>query len=229
MAGQGTCGSHAAGVQTAHPVPGAAGSPAIAGRIAGALADMATFSLSTGLRAANVAGLMWSQVDLDRRLAWIHPDQAKARKAIPVPLNAEAVAVVTKQLGKHATHVFSYRGSRITQVSTKAWYSALERAGIGDFRWHDLRHTWASWHVQGGTPLYVLQEMGGWASAEMVRRCAPCRGSSGALCRAMDTLRERGSAIHGTNPSQSREGKGKKHLGSRPKCLIHNEMLVGPE
>ncbi|CAN7463113.1 site-specific integrase [Variovorax sp. LjRoot130] len=46
------------------------------------LADMATFSLSTGLRAANVTGLMWSQVDLDRRLAWIHPDQAKARKAI---------------------------------------------------------------------------------------------------------------------------------------------------
>ncbi|WP_304308279.1 tyrosine-type recombinase/integrase [Pseudacidovorax intermedius] len=97
---------------------------------------------------------------MDKRLAWIHPDQAKARKAILVPLNAEATALVAKQLGKHATHVFSFRGSRITQVSTKAWYSALECAGIEDFRWHDLRHTWASWHVQGGTPLYVLQEMG---------------------------------------------------------------------
>mgnify|MGYP003693677133 CR=1 FL=1 len=46
------------------------------------LADMAAFSLATGLRAANVTGLQWSQVDLTRRLAWIHPDQAKARKAI---------------------------------------------------------------------------------------------------------------------------------------------------
>jgi len=41
-----------------------------------------------------------------------------------------------------------------------------------DFRWHDLRHTWASWHVQAGTPLHVLQELGGWASPEMVQRYA---------------------------------------------------------
>lgn len=58
----------------------------------------------------------------------------------------------------------------IIQVSTKAWYKALERTGITDLRWHDLRHTWASWHVQQSTPLYVLQEPGGWESAEMVRK-----------------------------------------------------------
>ena len=136
------------------------------------LADMAAFSLATGLRRANVTGLQWSQVDLVRRLAWIHPDQAKARKAIAVPLNAEAVVMIQKQIGKHATHVFSFKGKPVTQVSTKAWYQALKRAGIADFRWHDLRHTWASWHVQQGTPLHVLQELGGWESAEMVRRYA---------------------------------------------------------
>jgi integrase len=136
------------------------------------LADMAAFSLVTGLRAANVTGLMWTQVDLTRRLAWVHPDQAKARRAIAVPLNSSAVEIVQKQIGKHATHVFSYRGKPITQVSTKAWYGGLERAGIENFRWHDLRHTWASWHVQSGTPLYALQEMGGWESPDMVRRYA---------------------------------------------------------
>lgn len=57
------------------------------------LADMA-FTLATGPRAANVTGLQWSQVDLVRQLAWVHPEQAKARKAIPVPLNAEAVALI---------------------------------------------------------------------------------------------------------------------------------------
>jgi len=136
------------------------------------LADMAAFSLATGLRRANVTGLQWNQVDLVRRFAWIHPDQAKARKAIPVPLNAEAVVLIRKQIGRHPTHVFSYKGRPITQVSTKAWYLAQARAGIEDFRWHDLRHTWASWHVQQGTPLYVLQELGGWESPEMVRRYA---------------------------------------------------------
>ena len=136
------------------------------------LADMASFTLATGLRRANVTGLHWSQLDLVRRVAWIHPDQAKARKAISVPLNAEAVVLIRKQLGIHPTHVFSFKGKPIRQVSTKAWYKALQRAGISDFRWHDLRHTWASWHVQQGTPLYVLQELGGWESAEMVRKYA---------------------------------------------------------
>ena len=41
-----------------------------------------------------------------------------------------------------------------------------------DFRFHDLRHTWASWLVQAGVPVSVLQEMGGWESIEMVRRYA---------------------------------------------------------
>lgn len=40
------------------------------------------------------------------------------------------------------------------------------------FRWYDLRHTWASWLVQRRVPLYVLQELGGWQSAEMMRRYA---------------------------------------------------------
>ena len=136
------------------------------------LADMAKFSLATGLRKSNVVGLEWSQVDKARRAAWIHPDQAKARRAIAVPLNADALAVLSSRWGMHATRVFTYNGRPIRQVSTKAWKKALERAGIEDFRWHDLRHTWASWHVQSGTPLHALQELGAWETADMVRRYA---------------------------------------------------------
>ena len=44
------------------------------------LRRMALFSLATGLRKANVTGLLWSQVDVVKRVAWIHPDQAKARR-----------------------------------------------------------------------------------------------------------------------------------------------------
>ena len=54
----------------------------------------------------------------------------------------------------------------------RAWNSACKRAGIEDFRFHDLRHTWASWLIQSGVPLSVLQEIGGWENIEMVRRYA---------------------------------------------------------
>lgn len=141
------------------------------------LADMARFSLETGLRRSNVTGLQWSQVDIVRRVAWIHPDQAKAKKAITVPLSDTAIAVLRRQLTKKRApefidSVFVYHGKPVYQTVTAAWRKALRRAGIRDFRWHDLRHTWASWHVQRGTPLQVLKELGGWETMEMVQRYA---------------------------------------------------------
>jgi len=136
------------------------------------LSHMAAFSLATGLRKGNVLGLEWSQVDLTRRVAWIHPDQSKSRVAIGVPLNDDAVRIITLQRGIHPKIVFTYDGKPVHQTTTAAWYKALKRCGITDFRWHDLRHTWASWHVQGGTPLHALRELGGWESDSMVRRYA---------------------------------------------------------
>lgn len=136
------------------------------------LEAMARFSLATGLRESNVTHLEWSQVDLSRRTAWIHPDQAKAGKPIAVPLNNEAVVVLRGEEGKHHSRVFTYRGRPVDKANTAAWRKALVRAGIEDFRWHDLRHTWASWHVQNGTPLHVLQELGGWSCYSMVQRYA---------------------------------------------------------
>ncbi|MFZ1492138.1 MAG: site-specific integrase [Candidatus Competibacter denitrificans] len=137
------------------------------------LAAMMRFTLATGLRENNVVTLDWSQVDLEQRRAWVHVDQAKGRKrAIAVPLNAQAMVVLREQIGHHPTRVFCYEGQPVTRANNHAWRKALHRAGIEDFRWHDLRHTWASWHVQSGTPLNVLQELGGWASLEMVLRYA---------------------------------------------------------
>jgi integrase len=136
------------------------------------LADMARFTLATGLRRANVTKLEWGQIDMQRRVAWIHPDQAKARRAIGIPLNADACDVLMQWIGRDDRWVFTYQGHPVEQVSTSAWYKALKRAGIENFRWHDLRHTWASWHVQGGTSLQDLMAMGGWASYDLVLRYA---------------------------------------------------------
>ena len=54
-----------------------------------------------------------------------------------------------------------------------AYKAAVKAAGLpAEFDWHSLRHTWASWHVQNGTPLAVLMQLGGWASYAMVLRYA---------------------------------------------------------
>ena len=130
------------------------------------------FSLATGLRQANVLNLKWEQIDLKRQVAWIYPDQAKAGKAIGVPLNHTAMQVLMDR--PHVSdYVFTHsKGARVKSISSRVWREALDRAGIADFRWHDLRHTWASWLVQNGTPLAALKEMGGWESVEMVQRYA---------------------------------------------------------
>lgn len=130
------------------------------------------FALATGLRHGNVVGLRWDQVDLRRRVAWLYADQVKNGEDLHVSLNDAAMRILNTRRGMHREWVFTYRGKPIKCLTTKCWYNALERAGIKDFRWHDLRHTWASWLVQEGVPLYAVQEMGGWKSGAMVRRYA---------------------------------------------------------
>ena len=68
--------------------------------------------------------------------------------------------------------VFTYKDAPVARTTTKAWKHALARAGIENFRWHDLRHTWASWHVRAVTSLQEFMQHGGWSSFEMVLRYA---------------------------------------------------------
>jgi integrase len=136
------------------------------------LAVLMAFTLCTGLRQRNCSYLRWDQVDLERGTAWIFADQIKNKRNLAVPLNAQARKILVSQMGKHDTWCFPYQGEPVARCSTKAWEKAKERAGIENFRWHDLRHTWASWHVQGGTTLHELQELGGWSSFLMVQRYA---------------------------------------------------------
>lgn len=134
--------------------------------------EMALFALATGLRQANVFKLRWEQVDLGRQHAWVDSKDSKTGVGIAVPLNSIAMDVLIRQKGKHATRVFTYQGKPLNSVNTKAWKKALERAEIEDFRWHDLRHTWATWQRAAGTPTHELQKLGGWKNGSMVERYA---------------------------------------------------------
>lgn len=142
---------------------------------------MVLFAVHTGMRQSNVLGLTWDRVDLNKRLAWVYAIDTKANKTLSVPLNDVALAVLRGQLGHHPQFVFVYRGRPIKEIKT-AFLKACVRAGLGEFliegksrryrglRWHDLRHTFASWHAMNGTPPQIIKELGGWGSLQMVER-----------------------------------------------------------
>jgi integrase len=132
---------------------------------------MARFSVETGQRYSSVAKLQWSAVDLKRRHAFVTSSTSKSKRPIALPLNSAAVAVLRWQKSKHPVYVFTDQLGRAPVGSVKtAWLKAVKRAGLEGFRWHDLRHTWASWHTMAGTPPIALKELGGWASLVMVER-----------------------------------------------------------
>ena len=143
------------------------------------------FALSTGLRRSNITNLKWEQIDMQKRMAWIYADESKSGRAIGVALNDTACAVLRKNIGRHDEFVFAYvdhvknsRGEierisrRVRTNANTGWRAAMRRAGIEDFRFHDLRHTWATWLIMAGVPISALQEMGGWQTIDMVRRYA---------------------------------------------------------
>lgn len=135
------------------------------------LAALVRFALATGCRAKEITGLEWERVDLDRATAWLNHTKNGTPRG--VPLNRDAVAVLKEQQGKHHQFCFTYEGRPIRwQVSNHAWVKAVKRAGLADLRFHDLRHTWASWHRQAGTSCDELKDLGGWKSRTMVDRYA---------------------------------------------------------
>lgn len=157
---------------------------------------MAEFAITTGLRQANVLKLRWSQVDLARRLVWIEAAEMKADAPIAVPLPQRGVEILQGRVGTHEEFVFTYQGRAVSEIKT-AWMAACIRAGLGQyvmdehrrahyagFTWHGLRHTWATWHIQNGTPVEVLQKLGGWADHRMVMNYA--HHSAGHLAQYAD-------------------------------------------
>ena len=116
-------------------------------------------------------GLRWSQVDLARRVAWIHPDQAKARKAITVPPET-AIAVLRRQHANPrapecADSVFTYRGRPVHQTATAG------AAACRPERFPLARPaSWASWHVQRGTRCRCSRS---WADGRRWKWCSGTR------------------------------------------------------
>jgi integrase len=135
------------------------------------LRPVVRFALASGCRMSEILHLEWTRVDFGRRVAWLDPGTTKNGEGRGIPLNNDAVLALRAVQGAHPRWCFTYQGEPMRAVGS-AWERSLRRAGIEAFRFHDLRHTWASWHVMSGTSLQELMELGGWKSYEMVLRYA---------------------------------------------------------
>jgi integrase len=126
-------------------------------------------SMNTGLRRGEVLKLRWACVDFDRQLLRVEGPTAKNRQTRHVPLNEEAVSVLRQWREQSAA------GARIFNMATgfrTAWEKLLKLARISQFRWHDLRHHFASRLVQRGVPLNTVRDLLGHSSIAMTLRYA---------------------------------------------------------
>lgn len=141
--------------------------------------EVCSFALLTGARMTEILTMTWDKIDFTRNIAIVTSDIAKSGHARALPLGQEAIRYLKQQQAKRVSNYVFHRGKGklITDIDREDLKRALNRTGITDFRFHDFRHTWASWHVQNGTPLMVLKELGGWETIEMVQKYAHLNAS----------------------------------------------------
>ena len=135
------------------------------------LKDFIVIAVNTGMRKGEILSLKWSQI----RNGFIYVDKTKTDEARQIPINhdlEECLNSILKRQQLTSQYVFSNeQGGFIKDIRT-AFKSALRRAGITDFRPHDLRHTFASHYLMRGGSLKGLKDILGHKDIKMTMRYA---------------------------------------------------------
>jgi len=137
------------------------------------LQEIVLFVLQTGLRVNEILSLEWPYVDLFKKTVTIMNSKNGEKRTIP--LNQTAFELLKEKAKKRhikAKYVFeSEAGTKIDSRSLRrAFYNALKKAEITDFRFNDLRHTFATRLAQAGVDIYKLSKILGYHSIAM--RCS---------------------------------------------------------
>jgi integrase len=154
------------------------------------LREAIELAVHTGLRRGNLLGLQWDWVDW--RIRVVRVPRTKSGKPQAVPLNRAAWAVLQRlwKARGESSCVFAHTAGRSAGQALldlkKGFHTALDNAGIEDFRWHDLRHTFASWLVMRGASVRAVGELLGHQTIQMTMRYAHL--SPGYLSREIGLL-----------------------------------------
>lgn len=125
--------------------------------------------LLTGLRASNLLGLRWRDVDLT--VGVFNIPRTKSGKPLRVPIHSRMRAILSG-LPRNGAYVFAKANGEPQWDFTHTFAAAVKRAGIQDLHLHDLRHTFASRLAMAGVDLLTIKDLGGWETLQMVERYA---------------------------------------------------------
>ena len=130
-------------------------------------------ALYTGMRKGELINLRWGQVDLVNDVILLSQADTKNKERRELPINNTVKQAFKGLIRSTKTDlVFWRKEGRDMKYIRKAFAGACKRAKIQDFKFHDLRHTFASWLVQQGTPIKTVQELLGHKSLTMTMRYA---------------------------------------------------------
>ena len=125
------------------------------------LKPMVILSLNTGLRRGELFSLDWQDVDFDRAMLTVRGENSKNGRTRYIPLNRKSISALKtwqRQPAQEGYVFSSSRGGKLASIHT-AWRNLVEDAGIVDFRWHDMRHDFASKLVMKGCDINILREL----------------------------------------------------------------------
>ena len=130
-------------------------------------------ALSTGGRRMEILGLQWKDIDFNRQIITLHETKNGERRVLPLAGRALELIKQTSKV-RHMNCPFVFPGKNLTTpVDLRAPFeTALKRAEINDFRWHDLRHSCASYLAMNGASLAEIAEILGHKTLQMVKRYA---------------------------------------------------------
>ena len=137
------------------------------------LTPMVLLSINTGLRQGELFHLQWGMVNLTEASLILAGSITKNSSSRYIPLNDEAKAIMLRLYDKSATKeglVFPSKNNQPFNNIKRSWSSVLEKAQITQFRWHDLRHHFASKLVMAGVDLNTVRELLGHSDIKMTLR-----------------------------------------------------------
>lgn len=140
------------------------------------LKPMVVTALNTGMRRGEIFGLTWDRVDLTHGFVLLHTTKNGERRELPInaTLRAQFVELALGNVDGHR-FVFHEKDGKPYDSVKRSFSKACKDAGITDFHFHDLRHTFASQLVMNGADLTTVKELLGHKDIKMTLRYAHCR------------------------------------------------------